>query len=386
MQLDSTQLDAVEFAASRRLSLITGGAGTGKTTLVKAIAEQCERPALCAFAGKAAARLREATGFPASTIHRLLAGNGIDFFLATLTGRSVIVDESSMLPSDLLYEIVKRDPARLVLVGDAAQLPPVDKGQPFHDLLAHCPHLSRELTTCYRATEAIYRAALEIRAGRVPERIMQTEGERYEFRATGGPADTHREIVRLAAAGEIDFSRDLVVVPKNGNSADDPCTVAGLNADLREVANPKHNDAKVDVGDRVINTKNFADHDVWNGTTGTVHAVDDEGGVIVRLDIPANDPATGEPTEYVTFDRREMAPHLQLAYALTVHKSQGSQYRRVIFACLERDAWALLNRSLVYTAVTRAREQCLVLGNPAAFAAAVARVHVRHTVMQELAR
>ena len=385
MTLDDTQLAAVYFASSRRFSLVTGGAGTGKTTIVKEIAENVSRPVLCSFAGKAAARLREATGFTASTIHRMLAYNGVAFTAGSLAGKSVIVDEASMLPSALLYEIVVREPSRLVLVGDAAQLPPVGKGQPFHDLLRLRPGLSRELSTCYRATEAIHAASREIRAGNVPARILQTKAERYEFRATGGPPETHRAILALAESGEIDFSQDVVIVPRNGNGPDDPCTVASLNADLRRIANPDHDETtKIDIGDRVINTKNQPDADVWNGTTGAVHAIDDEGGVIVRVDSPATDPATGEPTEFVVFDRKEMAPHLQLAYALTVHKAQGSQYRRVVTACLDRDAWALLDRALVYTAVTRSREQCLVVGNPSAFGSAVARVSIRHTILQQL--
>lgn len=386
MTLDDTQLAAVAFASSRRLSLVTGGAGTGKTTIVREIAAAVPHPVLCSFAGKAAARLREATCFPASTIHSLLRYNGATFAAGPLHGKSVIVDEASMLPSALLYEIVSREPARLVLVGDAAQLPPVGKGQPFHDLLALRPGLSRELTTCYRATEAIHAASREIRAGNVPRRILQTAAERYEFRPTGAPPETHRAILSLAETGEIDFAQDVVIVPRNGTGPDDPCTVASLNAALRPIANPRHDpERRIDIGDRVINTKNQPDADVWNGTTGTVHAIDDEEGVIVKLDFPATDQATGEPTEYITFDRQEMAPHLHLAYALTVHKAQGSQYRRVVTACLDRDAWALLDRALLYTAVTRAREQCLVVGNPAAFASAVSRVSVRHTVMQQLA-
>jgi exodeoxyribonuclease V alpha subunit len=134
MNLDPSQRAAVAAATSRPFSIITGGAGCGKTVLIgeitRALEARGEIVALAAFAGKAAARIREACAHPASTIHRLLMYDGNTFNLDSLADRTVIVDEASMIDAGLLAELVKRAPRRLVLVGDEAQLPPVGRGQP----------------------------------------------------------------------------------------------------------------------------------------------------------------------------------------------------------------------------------------------------------------
>jgi len=386
MQLDDSQLAAIDFAVASRFAVIAGGAGTGKTTIIKEIAKRVPNQALCAFAGKAAARLREATGFDASTIHRLLRSNGDIFMLESLAGRSVIVDEASMVSSDIMAEIVKRNPARLILVGDHAQLPPVGTGQPFHDLLALRPGCARILTTCYRNSEAIYRAAAAIRVGNMPERCETTSSEHWEILASGTPEHTQAALLENVRRGEIDFAKDIVLCPRTGDGMDNmACTVKTLNADIRAIVNPDARDERIFLNDRVICTKNLPDLDCWNGTTGAVHAIDDAGSVFVRLDTPAQNPVDGTYRDIVQFTK-EQAKSLQLAYALTVHKAQGSQYRKVFFVCLSRDAYALLDRALAYTAVTRARESCMVFGQPAALAAAIANCDEKRTVIQELAR
>lgn len=382
--LDDSQLAAIAFACSVRLAIVTGGAGTGKTTIVKQIAGQVGSPLLCAFAGKAAARLREATGMDASTIHRMLGFNGTRFCTTTLAGKTVIVDEASMIDEALLAEILRKQPSGLVLVGDEAQLPPVGRGQPFHDLIRLRPDLVRRLTRCYRQTEAVFQASTLVREGKMPALHLQSAGETWDILATGDAVPTEDAILAMAAAGDIDFARDLIITPRNGEGDDAaPATVKSLNLKLREVANPRHGEVRIDVGDRVICTKNLPDLDCWNGTTGTVSAVDDANQIWVRLDIPAIGPS-GEPVSEVLFDR-EVKKHLQLAYALTVHKSQGSQYRRIIVVCLSRDGWGLLDRALLYTAVTRAKAQCTVVGQPRAFQDALARVGIRLTALQEVA-
>ena len=183
MKFDESQLNAIDKAVEGKLTLITGGAGCGKTTIIKAIADQLDRHgeqvAIAAFAGKAAARIREATGYEASTIHRLLRWQGEQFALPDLNGVTVIIDEASMVDSKLMAEIMKRKPRRLVLVGDEAQLPPVGSGQPFHDLIRLKPNLVANLTTCYRATEAIFRAATLIRNGQQPVREETTAQEHW---------------------------------------------------------------------------------------------------------------------------------------------------------------------------------------------------------------
>jgi exodeoxyribonuclease V alpha subunit len=393
MNLDASQQSAIERATSSRVSLITGGAGTGKTTIVKAITANLEAKGekvhLCAFAGKAAARLREACEHPASTIHRLLAYNGSVFLNPSLSGSTVVVDESSMIDSQLLAEIVRRNPNRLCLVGDAAQLAPVGRGQPFHDILDLRRDLVSSLTRCYRATEAVFQAATAIRNGGRPPMDATSDGERWTMRNTGDEKRTQAEILKWIEDGFFDFEQDVILVARNGETDKEPCTVRGLNKAIVDLISPRDEKTKFVVGDRVICVKNIPKKDVWNGTTCTVHAVDHDGGVWVKTDIPVidwsktTDESDPKYTSYVLFGR-DIRMHLNLAYALTVHKSQGSQYRHVLMACFNRDGWGLLDRSLLYTAVTRAKVACCVVGEMASVWAAIDRVNKKKTVLQML--
>lgn len=387
--LDPSQISAVESSVDRRVSIINGGAGTGKTTIIKEIIREISREnyALAAFAGKAAARLREATGEESGTIHRMLGYNGTGFRTGSLADISVIIDEASMVSADLMYEITSRRPKRLILVGDQAQLPPVGRGQPFHDLIKLFPGHVSTLTTCYRNREAIFQAAQEIRSGMVPWRNIQTDQERFSVIGAQTGRDAQTIILDMVRRGEIDFDRDIILCPRNGESSDDYGTVASLNSEIKAALNPNapgRENHKFEVGDRVINTKNFASYDVWNGTTGRIAAIDSGENIFVDLDIPRRD---GENlVSDVKFSRSEqMTRELELAYALTVHKSQGSQYRKVIFVALDRDAYTLLDRSLIYTAVTRAREHCIIIGTYSAFRNGIGKQNEKITAMQEYA-
>lgn len=392
MNFDATQLHAIDRATRSTFHIINGGAGTGKTTIIKSIAQELtdagEQVNLCAFAGKAAARLREATGFEASTIHRMLQSNGTFFMAGQLTGQSVILDEASMVDIHLMSEITKRNPKRLILVGDQAQLTPVGKGQPFHDLINCRPDNVTTLTTCYRATEAVFNAASQIRSGQIPPDRMDSPQERWVFQQTGDAIPTHKRIMQIVQSGGIDFDQDIILVARNGESDDMPCAVRSLNQEIVNIVNPRQGDEKFAVGDRVINTKNFSEFDVWNGTTGTIDAIDTEGCIWVHLDVPAIDTAKSTDDRKVYTDRvlfnKDMRKSLQLAYALTVHKSQGSQYRRVLIACIGRDTHTLLDRSLIYTAATRTREMCCVVGDKRSFVKAVGTVQHKRTVIQEI--
>lgn len=397
MEFDQSQQDAIEAAAGGRFTVINGGAGCGKTTIIKAVTERLqgegERVRLCAFAGKAAARLKEATGQGASTIHRMLLYMGAErgFTLKSLRGETVILDEASMVSSDLMAEIVRREPKRLVLVGDEAQLPPVGSGQPFHDLIRLRPDLVRTLTKCYRNGEAIFRAATEIRAGGTPVGYEKTESETWQISHTGGAEATHERILEgVRGAGLIDFDQDVILCPRNGESDAQKCAVESLNKDIKEIVNPAEGNERLNAGDRVINTKNEADLDIWNGTTGRVKAIDAAGAVWLTLDYPILDFAASTPDKPVYINDvlvpKDKARNLQLAYALTVHKAQGSQYRKVFLVTLCRDAMALLDRSMIYTGVTRAREWCAVLGESRALHDGIRTVRAKNTVLQELAR
>lgn len=387
--LDESQLNAVENACNRRLSIVTGGAGTGKTTIIKEIAKRLskegEEVELCALAGKAAARMREATGIPASTIHRLLEFRGTGFARKTLRKSTIIVDEASMVNSLIMAEIVNRNPRRLVLVGDDAQLPPVGAGQPFHDLIRICPQIVSTLTTCYRATEAIFKAALAIRNGIHPMGKDETEQEKWAMVQTGDPKQTHKIILDMVRRGDLDFQQDIILAPRNEG---EDVAIESLNSDIIEIVRnttPSTKKSKWCPGDRVINLKNNSELDIWNGTTGTVLSVHNNGDIWLETDFPVRD-ANNDLVSEIMVPQSFVSVNFKPAYALTVHKSQGSQYRKVVVIAQQRDAYSLLSRSLIYTAVTRAKKECLVVGELRAFFDAIRRETRTQTVMQQLAK
>ena len=399
MTLNPDQLLACTRATNGdRVTLISGGAGTGKTTIASEICDRLEKagesPILCAFAGKAAARLREATQRPASTIHRMLGFNGSIFQAAddSLSGKSVLIDEASMLESHLLSEIIKRKPRRLILIGDHAQLPPVGKGQPYHDMIALRKDMSVNLTRCYRNKEAIFQAASDIRIGVCPTAQITTPGESWAMINTGDAKRTQDTILTWIFNDNAgwDWEQDIVLVPRNGDDDDSASTVRGLNFAIANRIHPRDEKTKFVVGDRVINGKNLPQIDMWNGSTGAISAIDIDGGIWVKTDCQVIDASRSTPEKTVYTDRvlfgKSIRGNLSLAYALTTHKAQGSQYRRVIVLCLDRDTHCLLDRSWVYTAVTRAREAAVVVGQVSAFRAAIQKVAEKHTVIQELAQ
>ncbi len=381
MKPDASQQTAIDRALHGDSLIITGNAGTGKTQTIKMLAEAITakrgHAALLIMAptGKAAVRVTNLTGFYASTVHRALGWDGTVFRGKPDRGKTVIVDEASMLDSWLLANVIKRlAPRQLILVGDDAQLPPVGRGQPFHDLIRLRPQIVTRLTHNYRNTEAVNRAAMAIREGRCPEKAEKSPGETWRMMHTGpGPA-TEDVIVKWARAGQIDPATDIVLACRYGGPESDGGDIDPLNKRLMEVFNPRDpgmENGGFLVGDRVICCKNFPDLDLWNGDTGTIDAVDYDGKIWMLLD------RGGEQVECAAEQRRE----LKLAYALSVHKSQGSQFRRVFVVALKKH-WHMLERSLLYTAVTRAQEGCIVLGELQAFMGGINKVKTRLTVLQ----
>lgn len=381
--LDSVQMDAVQFALDHTFSIINGGAGCGKTTLIKAICDSLGCGVeLCAFAGKAAARLKEATGHDAGTIHRMLAymGEDLGFTRDSLAGSTVILDEASMVASELMYEIVKRGPTRLVLVGDEAQLPPVGSGQPFHDIIALKPDVVKTLKTCYRNKEAIFSSAICIRNGKTPPPHAKSANELWEVRGITDARSAHENILREVRSGGVDFDKDIILCCRNGDGeGETQCAVSSFNRDIKDIVNPNDDGSyRIAPGDRIICTKNDSEHDVWNGTTGRCREYDTAKAMWVDLDFPRSD-----GTKEVLIPK-SLVKTWQLAYALTVHKSQGSQYRKVFFVCCRRDILTLLSRPMVYTAVTRAKSECHVVGDTFAFQTSIGSVDHKKTVIQEL--
>ena len=388
---DDTQIDAVLHAIGNRFSIVNGGAGVGKTTVIQMIHRGIQKRfpqydiRLAAPTGKAAARLKEASGLQATTIHVLLGAKGANLFSAeTFKNTAIIVDESSMVDTLLMSEICKRQPARLVLVGDQAQLVPVGKGQPFHDLIRIHPEAVRTLSKCYRATEAVFEQAQRIRKGNMPDRNAESQKERWAVKEFASAETAENYICEMAYSGLIDFRTDIVLCPKNGKKVDDvfqSATVNSLNLKLLEIdRHGAHMEQKFIPGDRVINTENMPDLQIWNGTTGEIHSVDQDGNIRILLDDPVT--VNGESRKDVLIPK-DQTKALQYAYALTIHKSQGSQYRKTFILALGRDRF-LLDRSLIYTAVTRTRNECTVIGNFAALETAINRQREKVTVMQKI--
>lgn len=393
---DKSQLDAVEFAICHDIAVITGGAGAGKTSTLRMVANGIKihnpelKLCLCAPTGKAAARLKETSGIHATTIHSLLGASGVDSFIfrtETLKGCAIIVDEASMVDSAILREILIREPSKLILVGDEAQLPPVGKGQPFHDIIKNYPAIVKTLRCAYRNSEAVFQAASYIREGKAPGQGSDSPNERWSVVPCVKPEEAEEAICYWASEGVMDFERDIILCPKNGEGSDaegyEAATVNSLNQKLLWIHRNMRgtcNGQRFQIGDRVFNTKNFSKAGIWNGTTGTVHAVDSDGDVYVALDTPVIDEKTGRVKEVQKFDKGQRE-HLEYAYALTVHKSQGNQFRRVIFVALQRDSYQL-DRALLYTGVTRAEVEAIVVGDYTTLLKGIDRVNNKQTVLQ----
>jgi exodeoxyribonuclease V alpha subunit len=207
---------------------------------------------------------------------------------------------------------------------------------------------------------------------------------------TGDAQRTQDQILAWIDGGAFDFESDVILCARNGETDQDPCTVRGLNAAIVAMISPRDAKRKFNTGDRVINTKNLPAIDAWNGTTGTVHAIDQDGGIWVKTDIPVIDWSKSKDdknpvyTNHILFGK-DTRKHLQLSYAMTVHRAQGSQYRNVLMCCFTRDGWGLLDRSLLYTGVTRTKAACCVVGELAAAWSAIGRVSCKRTIIQQLA-
>lgn len=380
MELNNEQQMAIDKAVNNKISWISGGAGCGKTTIIKEIAERLENPVLVAPTGKAAARLREASGLRSSTIHSKLGFIGDGFLGGALNGENWIVDESSMMDSRLMYEVVKRKPESITLVGDSAQLQPVGPGAPFFDIVHFYPELGQDLKICYRNKESIFQAAMEVRNGEMPGKHYESEGELWGIHSLKNAEASHTMILELVKDGKLDFNQDIVICCRNGDEKDPaPCTVHSLNRDIAEILLPREGDSKWRVGDRIICRKNFASKDIWNGTTGTITAVTYNGkGLYVRGDIPF---LTQSGAQEEILWEGEVLKHSQLAYAITAHRSQGSQYRKVVFAINNND-FIMLTRSLIYTSITRAQKECHVIGSLSAFCSGINKIGDKMTAFK----
>lgn len=378
--LTDEQWHAVRSAFGSRLSVITGGPGVGKTMctreIVKLARELNAQLALCAPTGRAARRLEEATGHEAQTIHRMLEwrpGDEPGFHPGhELPAELVIVDEASMLNLQLLEVLLGglAESTHIVFVGDADQLPPVGAGKPFADLIASGIVPVTRLTRIFRqaARSMITTAAHAINQGEFPA-LEPDEGQIHDFyfMERVAPEKAAAAVVELVAERVskglgLDPVRDVQVLAPMYRHA---LGIDLLNQRLQERINPNGKPACRDrfrIGDRLIQTRNSHELGLMNGSICFLVGDDPEEEAI---EIETDDGAT----LVVSYEEAET---LRPAYAISVHKSQGCEVPVVIFICHNMHAH-MLTRPLVYTAITRARRRCVVVGTRVALAAAVRR-------------
>ena len=387
------QREAVELAANRQVMLLTGGPGTGKTTCLRGVLALFERmglaTALAAPTGRAAKRLGELCNTEASTIHRLLE-TGFDPHTGKLVftrnsydplkADAVIVDETSMVDVPLMAALLDalRDDCRLVLVGDPDQLPSVGPGALFADLTRSGAVPTVRLTEIFRqaAQSAIIRNAHLINHGQVPD-LRRNEGDFFCLARRDPEAvlDTVVDLCRRRLPERMGIPADQIQVLSptrrrgTGTRALNQVLQQALNPPLEGKGERRFGDWVFRAGDRVMQVRNNYDilwreeggtdsgMGMFNGDIGVIRSIEKE---VITVDFD------GKVVEYAP----DMLGELEPAFAVTVHKAQGSEYRAVILAALE-GAPFLMTRGVLYTAVTRARELFIVVGDPAAVAGMV---------------
>jgi len=384
VELSPRQREAVRAALTHKVTVLTGGPGTGKTVTVRTVIGALEalrrRYALCAPTGRAAKRLAEATGHPAKTVHRLLEYSPQEGFRRNeenpLEVDCLIVDEASMLDLLLTNHLLKAvDPAAHVLsVGDIDQLPSVGAGDVLRDVIASGRATVVRLETIFRqaADSGIVVNAHRINRGQMP---ILNQFEDFYFFSKEEPqeaADLLVDIVqrRIPRKFDLDPVDEVQVLAPMYRGA---CGVANLNARLQEALNPasphkaerRLGGRAFRVGDKVMQVRNNYERDVYNGDIGRITAID-------PVDQTLTATIDGRP---VVYDWGE-ADELVHAFAVSVHKSQGSEYPAIVMPMLTQH-YMMLQRNLLYTAITRAKGLVVLVGTRRAIGIAVRNNKVR---------
>ena len=382
--LGGEQRLAVAEALARRVLVITGGPGVGKTTILNSVLKiltlKKVEPVLCAPTGRAAKRLSESTGLEAKTVHRLLEFQSAEKGFGRkegnpLEGDLFVMDETSMVDVVLMHHFMRALPegAHLLLVGDIDQLPSVGPGEVLGDIINSGVVPVVRLTEIFRqaAQSQIITSAHAVNRGELPELEVAegTESDFYFFQRDQPEAilKTLVQLVRerLPAKFKLDASRDIqVLCPMNRGSLG----TQNLNVELQAALNPPA-ETKFEVerfgviyrhGDRVIQGRNNYDKEVYNGDIGSiVEITTDPGKIQVRFD-------DGRLVDYEPGELDE----LSLAYAITIHKSQGSEFPVVVMP-VSMQQFVLLRRNLFYTGITRGRRLVILVGERKALKMAV---------------
>lgn len=406
---DESQRQALKTSIQSPISVITGGPGTGKTTLIKGIIllhsilhdydlEQAtkkvdENPVLLAApTGRAAKRMQETTGLPASTIHRLIGFNRDsqvdEFYAAELDGSLLIVDEMSMVDTWLMNWLVQAIPYHLqvVLVGDKDQLPSVGPGKVFSDLIESDVLPVLRLEKIYRQAQnsTIIDLAHKIRQGFLPEDFLMKQHDRSFIQAPAQQiGHVVQQIIEAAKKKGFDASNLQVLAPMYKG----PAGINALNTLLQELLNPpkprkreiNHFDSVFRVGDKVLQLVNNSEDGVYNGDIGRIESIHFKKETASKVE---------EIT--VSFDNVELVykksdlDQLTLAYCTSIHKAQGSEYPLVILPLVDMFS-RLLQKDILYTAITRAQSSLIMLGNPDSFYKAVtSEKEPRKTFLRDL--
>lgn len=384
--LSDEQASVLEMLRGERLVVLTGGPGTGKSTATKAVVEVAEElrleVGLCAPTGKAARRLGEVTNRDAHTVHRLL-GYGPQGFrhnhLEPLPYDLIVVDEVSMMGDALMLSLLNAvaPGARVLLVGDAEQLPPIDAGLPLNALT--------QAATTVRLSK-VYRQAAENPIIGAAHRLLHAQPPQWQF--VNGGDDTRGQLSLTEVEADAGARRVALLVRELGGPTRaqvlspmrrGPLGVERLNAVLQQTFNLGEGGVKIGAdalaraGDVVVQTKNDYDNEIFNGTLGTVL---EERGSRLLVDFDGN---------IVELGGMELF-NLQLGYALTVHRAQGSEWPAVV-GVLHEAHMPMLSRPLAYTALTRAREEFHAVGSASAWArAAASQKEERYTALLERVR
>lgn len=379
IELNSEQQKAVMACLQNKITIITGGPGTGKTTIIKKLLTVLDNQGLsyvlAAPTGRAAKRITKSTGRSAKTIHRLLEFDVSTFSFTknennALATHFIIIDEASMIDIFLAYAILKAVPfnAHVVFIGDINQLPSVGAGNFLNDLIAS------ETVTCVRL-QKIFRQSQDsliiinahrINNGEFPTSNLPDTKKDYFFIKENEPEHVVEHLKHIFTKSlpyaKILPSDAIVLVPMNRG----PVGTHNLNHHLQKLLNPQQTHKKIMhagtlfmLGDRVMQIRNNYDKHIFNGDMGRIEDVDpEERGLIIRFD-----------NKLVEYEKNEL-DELVLAYAVSIHKSQGSEFPAVIIP-LFMQHFMLLQRNLVYTAVTRAEKLCVMIGQPKALAMAI---------------